>query len=146
MSAPSSSPTGLHKLTFEYPDVIMVRLQGDISLEEVQQFTEVARPVTAGVHYWLLDSSRAGHFGAEARKWAADSRPPSGYRGTAVFGVNFSQRVLATMLMTAMRLLQPQRPPIYLFATEAQARAWVKSARRQAAPLIHPALAVSSAP
>lgn len=120
---------GEHQITFEQPHVFVLRLQGDISVADVEHiFTELQR-VAAGAEqlYWLTDISGVGAIGSAARRRAASPPEVPQLRGSVLCGGNLLQRMAVTLSINAARLMRRGRPgrPSAFLTTEAEARAWI---------------------
>lgn len=124
---------GAHQAQLESPDVFLLRAVGDVSEEETMQLIALAQPRGAGEgpHFWLVDATHIGHLTPQARRRAGSWPVPPWHWGTAVFGVSFAQRLLASMLWGAAKVLRRDVEPVVLFAEEAEARAWIAAERER---------------
>ena len=122
---------GAHEARVESPDVFLLSVVGDVSEVEAVRILELSEARTERMdhQFWLVDASRAGYISAGARRRAASWPLSPRHWGTAVFGVGFAQRMLASMLASARRALRGEVEPISLHATEPKARAWILAER-----------------
>ena len=128
------SYVGPSTLRFEAPDVIYIATVGDISGDDMTRiFADIARLTVGQDHYFLLNNiSQLGKISPEARKRATDEIDTLRMRGGAVFGAAFPQRVVATLLARLLSLFGNfGARPIVIVETEAQARAWLETRRRE---------------
>ncbi|WP_170229400.1 hypothetical protein [Polyangium fumosum] len=92
---------------------------------------------TGGGLFWIADVSAMGSLTPQARRAAAahefaDVRDV--LRGSAVVGASFTTRVVATLLIRAVRSLEPHKiRPVAFVETEAEARVFLKAYRRHGA-------------
>ena len=123
---------GKHRHRFEAPDLYFVNMRGDVSAEDMQAQLEalgsLGRRSQCGI-FWLCDVRDMGALTQEARRAAAGASKGelrSVLRGSAVFGAAFSTRVVITLLVRAVRLLNPSKlRPLAFVETEAEARAFL---------------------
>ncbi len=122
---------GRHAFWFESPDLLCAEVHGDVSADEMSRFAAYAR-ARAGECASLLvlaDLSELGEVPVEARK-AARAAVGIQYQGTAVYGASFHQRLAATLVMGALRLLSRNESNRMSFVgTEAEARRWIAARR-----------------
>jgi hypothetical protein len=119
---------------FEPPDVVYVETAGDITEEEMSALLREMGRLSEGREYFFLldDISRIGKISPEARRRATEEVDALPMRGIAVFGAKFSQRVLATLLAKLLSLFGKFGDrPVVIVETEAQARAWIETRRRE---------------
>lgn len=122
---------GSHELTLEEPDILFVRVSGDVSeAEAVELLTTSDRCARERDHqFWLVDVTRLGHIDPGARRTAATWKLSASHWGTVAFGVGFMQRLLARMLRGAAMALRGEVETVALFALEEEARAWISQER-----------------
>lgn len=126
-----------HETYLEEPNVIVVRANGDMSAEEGQELSAAhARWSTAvGGVYQLTDLTKLGRMSNAARKAIAEQSRNIDYLGIHCYGANLTQRVFATLLVTALNLLRPkdQEFEVVFYKDEQSARRGIaaSSARRR---------------
>lgn len=129
---------GSHELWLEPPDIVHVRVVGDVNeAEAIELLTLSDRCAMEREHqFWMVDASQLGHIQPGARRRAASWPLSASHWGTVAFGVGFAQRLLARMLIGAARLLRGEVETMMLLSTEEEARDWIaqERLRRQAAP------------
>jgi hypothetical protein len=128
---------GPHTLSFEEPDLVRLRLHGELSLAEIRQMILLVREFKArqGAIYLLGDMRQGTGFSAEARRAIHEDHSLVPYEGMAFFGASFSLKVVSNLMIQASRLLTGStRPAGAVFRdTEDEARAWI-AARRAGPP------------
>lgn len=77
----------------------------------------------------LCDARRMGTVPAPTRKAMADGFRPVRFIAIAVFGASFTVRVISTLAMKSIQIVNRQVYPVEFFATEAEARAWLVAQR-----------------
>lgn len=130
-------PVGPHRYRIEPPDVVHVKLDGDVELEHIRilyaSVTELPDPSRA---YLLRDARRVGEIKPQARAHIARSGRAKDVLAVVNYGSSFHARVLLTMVLKAVRVFRPSAPRLLFFETEEQARAWIASDREKR--LSHP--------
>jgi hypothetical protein len=128
---------GAHTVREEPPDVFFVGPEGDVSGPEMTLIIEALERFAAGRErvFYVTDVTRLGTLSPEARKVAA--RSPSRVRlaSVVVYGANFHQRVMTTLLIKSAALFRRSEEvtPAVFLDTEARAQAWIDERRREAA-------------
>ena len=122
---------GDHTMSLEAPDILILRIKGDLEEAHVGPIREELNRVCRELPYvfGLVDMSRMGTITASARKAAAAQRNPPNL-SNAVFGASFTQRVLIQLVIKAVRVLRGVAPTMGMFETEVEARAWIHEQRR----------------
>ncbi|AKT37270.1 hypothetical protein [Chondromyces crocatus] len=130
MNSETSQAIGHHHVVLEAPDLVVLRLKGDITLEDNEQIVVWAdQMVGKSPHFWLFDATHIGHIGPVVRRKVAETPLPPTFLGAAAFGLGFPQRLLATMVVNTVAMLQKRKYPLSVFTTEAEARAWLRTRR-----------------
>ncbi|MDI1451334.1 STAS/SEC14 domain-containing protein [Polyangium sp. 6x1] len=133
-------PFGTHMHRFEPPDLYIVRVRGNVLGDDMRTQIEALRALsqyTGGGIFWIADVTAMGALTPEARRAAAggghdDVRAI--LRGSAVVGASFATRVVATLLLRAVRALKPDKHrPVAFVETEAEARAFLAPYRKHGA-------------
>lgn len=133
-------PFGAHLQRFEPPDLYIVRIRGNVLGEDMRAQVEALQALaehTGGGVFWIADVSEMGSLTPQARRMAAAEEfagVRTLLRGSAVVGASFTTRVVATLLIRAVRALEPRRiRPVAFVETEAEARAFLEPYRRHEA-------------
>jgi hypothetical protein len=118
----------------EPPDLLCVRNRGDLAPDELRIMLDEGRRLAAaqGPILWLSDLSELGNVYPATRKLVGTGDVLSLVRAAALVGAGFTQRIMTTLVLNAARLAHrgAAAPPVRLFATEAEGRAWLDSFRR----------------
>lgn len=126
-------PFGNCSIRFEPPDLIATRLSGQISATDVSlAMAEVDRVAgERGRLFSVCDASRGSGITAEARRVFADYSPNSPLEAVGIYGASFQMRIFLKLLVAANELLHSSRRTtrLKIFATEAEARAWIEERR-----------------
>ncbi len=123
---------GRHSIQIEPPDVLRLKLSGDISERDMRGLTDYVHCMTAHLPYTLVlaDVSELGDVPASARRVSADLRRPVPYRGMAFVKASFQTRILMKLVLGAMnQLTRTADNPLAFFDTEEEARAWLRQRR-----------------
>lgn len=121
---------GPHRFRIEPPDVVHVKLNGDVELEHIRvlyaSVNELPDPSRA---YLLRDARRVGEIKPKAREYLAKPGKKNDVAAVVNYGSSFQARVLLSMVMKAVRIFRPSAPRLVFFETESQARAWIEADR-----------------
>ena len=94
---------GIHSIHFEQPDTLYIKIQGDISLEEVRQLVDICRELARDKPFYLItDLSGIGTIPTEARGYASKHIRQEWYAGVAYIGANFVAKAAAKGLALMM--------------------------------------------
>ena len=85
--------------------------------------------------FWLVDVRELGHIHPGARRQAGSWPLSTKHWGTVAFGVGFTQRLFARLLLGAAKVLRGEVETVVLLSEEEEARTWISQERlrRQAA-------------
>ena len=126
---------GRHVTGFEAPDVLYMKLVGDVSDEEVKEInkTHLAYAEKYKDLFYLIDLSELDNLAPQVRKQASEVVRVLPLRGTAIYGAPLKARVLAKLMLTASNLFRPGKNvnPVEFWDNEAEARAWIEKRRAQ---------------
>jgi hypothetical protein len=124
---------GSHEISFEDPDVVVVRFNGDVTGKETLDFIRLFEshwPPGRTV-FLLMDMTASRSLSSDARKIFLDFvRRRRPFKASLFFGTPPRVRAFASIFLNAARLLIGVREPAEFFDTEAQARAWIEQQRR----------------
>ncbi|MDC0746639.1 STAS/SEC14 domain-containing protein [Polyangium mundeleinium] len=133
-------PFGTHLHRFESPDLYIVRIRGNVLDDDMRTQIAALRALaerTGGGIFWIADVTEMGSLTPQARRAAAANEfadVRNVLRGSAVVGASFTTRVVATLLIRAVRSLEPHKiRPVAFVETEAEARAFLEEYRRHRA-------------
>jgi hypothetical protein len=127
---------GKHVTGFEDPDILYMKLVGDVSDEEVKEINKahLAYGEKFKNLFYLIDLSELDNLAPQVRKQASEVVRVLPLRGTAIYGAPLRARVLAKLMLTASNLFRPGKNvnPVEFWDNEAEARAWIEKRRTQA--------------
>lgn len=123
---------GAHTI-IEEGELLMLRLVGDVSLEEMQQVIAAIDSVIERCGYFAVigDVRELRAVSPEARKFAGRWENVQRSYGTAIFGASFGIRTLIGLLSRAITLFRGEgkTSALEFFKTEEEARSWLQSRR-----------------
>ncbi len=119
---------GPHRVTIEPPDVLYLRVDGDVDVEHMKVFVEIVQKFPAEVHV-LRDARKSRVVTAKAREFMLKSMPRGKVASFISFGAPFHARTVIGMLAKAIRLLRHDCPVVGFTNTEAEARTWINKVR-----------------
>lgn len=124
---------GKHRHRFESPDIYYSCIDGDVSgsdmLAQIHALKGISERQGHSI-YWLADVRRMGSLTPEARQATAKvsktTNIRAALRGSAIFGAAFTTRVIVSLMVRAVRALNPDKlRPLAFVETEAEARAFL---------------------
>lgn len=128
---------GKHFTTLEDPDILYMKLVGDVSNEEVREINRAHIEYgQLGKHlYYLIDLSELDNLAPQVRKEASDTVKLLPLRGTAIYGAPLKAKVLAKLMLTASNMFRGGKNPnpVEFLDSEEEARAWITKRRELAA-------------
>jgi hypothetical protein len=124
---------GRHVLEVEEPDLVIYRVRGVITGDELQAMREAQAGWVAGMDpiVVLIDLSEMEGATREARKAAMHFDGGPTRRAIAYFGSRFAVRVMVELTLRAMRVLRPRAYPMRFCEDEASARLWLDAQRAE---------------
>jgi hypothetical protein len=140
-AAPLTRLLDAHTLVFEPPSLIHMVLRGPVTPDVVRGMASFVRECLGDGSAMLLmiTAPALGSVSAETRKTAVEVSKGIPYRGIAFWGVSFEARVVAKLVLGAMRLLSMNKEtPVCFLDTEVEARAWIERRLDQLAGDIRP--------
>lgn len=122
-----------HRLRFVPPDVMRIWWDGASTLEDFKGILEYGeRRMGARKHFVIADFSQATTIEPEARKQAAKDSRVQRIAGTAVIGTTFHVRVILSLIVKAVELIQPgKQGPMRFFETDREAYEWIAQERER---------------
>ena len=121
---------GAHTLTVE-DDVVFLALQGDYKLDDAMQtHAEIERLLsTLGRAFIAVDQTHGGATPPDARRFIADWNKRHRASGAVMFGGGLVSSAAATLVLSAIRLFQPDMLPMVFAKSELEARDWISAQR-----------------
>jgi hypothetical protein len=133
VEAPVELWVGPHLFRWEPPDMGYVAYNGDVDGPTMMTYTEKSRVYTGDKPrvFLIVNCSKLGRIDAEARRVSANGSKGLALRGVAVVGASRTTRVLASLFVRAIEILNRNLDnPTRFFENEAEARAWIDTRRR----------------
>lgn len=132
---PNNLVFGKHITYFEEPDIIFMKLAGDVSDAEGLELLRRQRAFAEGrkMLFFLMDSREMAGISPGARKAVAQTLKEIPLYGMANFEAPMKARVVAKLVITAINLFRKDAStnPVEFFPTEEEARQWIASRREQ---------------
>ncbi|MFL6196596.1 MAG: STAS/SEC14 domain-containing protein [Thermoanaerobaculia bacterium] len=132
---PEVHSIGNHKTGYEEPDILYMKLVGEVTYDEVREINRVHLDYgrERGRLFYLIDLSELDNLPAQVRREASDAVKVLPLRGTAIYGAPLRAKVLAKLLMTAVNMFKGGRNqnPVEFTDTEREARQWLDRRRRE---------------
>jgi hypothetical protein len=129
------NPCGEQWTGLELPDIVHMRLQGKVTIEECRMLNEAHLGYGKEVPYffYLIDLTELDDLPPAVRKEASETVKLLPLRGTVVKNAPLKAKVLARLLLTAANLFRrgPEANPLTFCDTEEEARAWYEKRRQQ---------------
>lgn len=126
---------GKHVTGFEEPDILFMKLIGEVSDEEVKAInqTHLDYGQKAKHLFYLIDLSELDNLSPGVRKQASEVVRVLPLRGTAIYGAPLRARVLAKLMLTASNMFRGGKNtnPVEFVNSEEEARAWIEKRRNQ---------------
>lgn len=126
---------GSHATGLEDPDILYLKLVGDVSNIEVKEINQVHVEIsqTNRQLFYLIDLSQLDNLSPQVRKEASETVKTLPLRGTAIYGAPLKAKVLAKLMLTAANMFRGGKNlnPVEFTDTEAEARAWIDKRRKQ---------------
>ena len=125
---------GRHAMSFA-GDVLEIHYDGHISLADSEQLRDILIEIDRehGSCFLLVDMRLGLGIDRDARQYMKEwsKQEQAKLRGTAIYGVSFTMRAIAMLMLNAIKLLGRQESEVSFLKDEAEARRWI-DARRQA--------------
>jgi hypothetical protein len=127
---------GAHATWLEEPDLVVLRLAGDVTLEDAEEINRRHFAMIEGLDgiYMLVDMVGLGSDTAAARKTTSEALNRMPLRGLAVCQARMEAKVMAKMVIAGVSLFKDKaddtaRFPVEYFEDEPAARAWLEGLR-----------------
>lgn len=127
---------GAHTTWLEDPDLIVLRLAGDVTLDDAEAINQVHFQMIEGRDsiFMLVDMAGIGTDTPAGRKTTSAALNQMPLRGLAVCRARLEARVMAKMIVTGVDLFKDDestRFPVEFFDDETAARTWIEERRRE---------------
>lgn len=119
---------GPHRVRVEPPDVLYLRLDGDVDVEHMKKFIDVVLGFPGVVHI-LRDARKSRLVTAPAREFMMKNMPKGKVVSFISFGAPFHARTVISMLAKASRLIHHDAPIVKFVNTEVEARVCIDEIR-----------------
>ena len=116
------------------PNLVCLKVGGDVEGEEVQAIFERLEPWIKGQPFWLFEVDISGlrQASADARRTAAERIGKTPPYSLALYGGSLAQRAIATLFLKLSELFNGSRDISNTFAKDAaSARAWLLEEQRR---------------
>jgi len=136
-SMPEVHRIGAHTTWLEDPDLIVLRLAGDVSLEDAEEINRRHFALSEGRPgvFMLVDMLGLGSDTPAGRKTTSEALTRMPLRGLAVCQARMEAKVMAKMVIAGVSLFKEEETgsfPVEYFDDEAEARAWIDGLRARA--------------
>jgi hypothetical protein len=132
---PNNLVFGKHTTYFEEPDIIFMRLVGDVSDAEGLELLRRQKAFAEGrkMLFFLMDGREMAGISPVARKAVAQTLKEIPLYGMANFESPLKARVVAKLVITAINLFRKDAAtnPVEFFPSEQEAREWIASRREK---------------
>jgi hypothetical protein len=132
---PNNLIFGKHVTYFEEPDIIFMRLSGDVTDAEGLELLRRQKSFAEGrkMLFFLMDSREMAGISPGARKAVAETLKSIPLFGMANFEAPLKARVVAKLVITAINLFRKDAStnPVEFFPNEAEAREWIANRREK---------------
>jgi hypothetical protein len=132
---PNNLVFGKHTTYFEEPDIIFMRLVGDVSDAEGLELLRRQKAFAEGrkMLFFLMDGREMAGISPGARKAVAQTLKEIPLYGMANFESPLKARVVAKLVITAINLFRKDAAtnPVEFFPSEEEARQWITSRREK---------------
>lgn len=124
---------GVQVTRFEAPDIIFMKLKGDVSEDEGQELNRRHREFGHGLNhvFFLIDLEELDKLPPGVRKASTETLRDLPTRGIAIYRAPFKARVIAKMIITALNLFRGSegKHSVEFADSEEQARSWIAAQR-----------------
>lgn len=132
---PNNMIFGKHITYFEEPDIIFMKLTGDVTDAEGLELLRRQKAFAEGrkMLFFLMDGREMAGISPGARKAVAQTLKEIPLFGMANFESPMKARVVAKLVITAINLFRKDAStnPVEFFSSEQEAREWIASRREK---------------
>lgn len=122
---------------FEEPDIIVLKLKGEVSEEEGLELNRLNREFGRDREqvFFLIDLEHMANLPPKVRKVATETLHQVPTRGVAICKAPFKARVIAKLIVTALNMFRREaaKDPVEFLDSEPEARAWIDRRRKEIA-------------
>lgn len=122
---------------FEEPDLIVLKLKGEVSEEEGLELNRLNREFGQGREqvFFLIDLEHMSNLPPAVRKVATETLHQVPTRGVAICKAPFKARVIAKLIVTALNMFRREaaKDPVEFLDSEQEARTWIDRRRKEIA-------------
>lgn len=131
---PQTRQVGSHATWFEEPDLIVLRLSGDVSLEESEVLAREHLDMVQGREsvFVMVDMTAFGSGTPAGRKVTSETLHRMPLRGIAICRAKLTSKVMAKLVFAGVKLFRKADAPRFeteYFDDEATARSWIGERR-----------------
>ncbi|MEA2602814.1 MAG: hypothetical protein QOF89_3806 [Acidobacteriota bacterium] len=135
MSMYMENQCGRQNTSLELPDIVHMKLVGEVTLEECRQLNQAHLDYSKQVSYFFywIDMTELEDLPAAVRREASATVKLLSVRGTVVYNAPLRARVLAKLLLTAANLFRsgPEKNPVVFAENADEAHAYFAKWRQQ---------------
>ena len=128
---------GRHSTSMELPDIVHLKLVGEVDLEECREINQAHIDYAKQLphFFYMIDLSELENIPAAVRREASQTVKILPVRGTVIYQTPLRARVIAKLLLTAVNLFKggANQNPVDFVDTTEEARAWIRRRRQQIA-------------
>ena len=132
---PNNLVFGKHITYFEEPDIIFMKLAGDVNDAEGLELLRRQKAFAEGrkMLFFLMDGREMAGISPGARRAVAETLKEIPLYGMANFQSSMKARVVAKLVITAINLFRKDAStnPVEFFSSEQEAREWIVSRREK---------------
>ena len=132
---PNNLVYGKHVTYFEEPDIIFMKLAGDVNDAEGLELLRRQREFAEGrkMLFFLMDDREMAGISPNARKAVAELLKDIPIFGMANYQAPMKARVVAKLVITAINLFRKDATtnPVEFFNSEEEARQWIAQRREK---------------
>ena len=131
LSASDEGRIGPHTNRFVPPDVVYMKVVGDLSDEDGReinrQHTEMGKDVDG--LFFVCDISELESVTSATRKEAVEIQKDLALAGAVILKAPLKARIFAKLILTASNLFRAEKMPVVFVDTEEEGWAWIEQQR-----------------
>jgi hypothetical protein len=122
---------GVQCARFEPPDILWMKFQGSLSLEEARWLVNLCQELGSQQAFFVVvDLTENIGFDPEARRYVSEHTPSEWFAGVIYIGARLIHKAAAKGISLVQRMLGKVTPPVYFVSTEEEARETIAQLRR----------------
>jgi hypothetical protein len=126
---------GRHRVRFEGPDILHLKIVGDLTLAEVTRLLQMdeVHPIPEKGYFAFINVGDAGKPNLDILKSQDLMKKMSAYRAMVYYRAQFQHRTVVEIVqkITNTLKLSLRHTPFVAFVEETEGRAWIDSFRRE---------------